>query len=52
MKKSRFTDSEIVAVLQEAEDGVAVPALRRAYSIGTETFYSLRPSSAGCTSRW
>ncbi len=27
MKKSRFTDSQILAILKQAEDGVPVPEL-------------------------
>jgi len=42
MKKSRFTDSQIMAVLKEAEAGVAAPELCRTHGISTATFYKWR----------
>ena len=42
MKKSRFTDSQIMAVLQVAEAGVAVPELCRTHGISTATFDNWR----------
>lgn len=39
MKKSKFTDSQILAVLEQAEAGTAVPALCREHGISTATFY-------------
>ena len=33
MKKSRFTDPQIMAVLQQAEGGMAVPELCREHGI-------------------
>ena len=38
MKKSRFTDSQIMDVLKRAEAGIAVPDLRRELGVSTATF--------------
>ena len=35
MKKTRFTEPQIMAVLREAESGVAVPAVCRTHGIST-----------------
>jgi putative transposase len=42
MKKSRFTDSQILAVLKPAEAGTSVPQLCREHSISSATFYKWR----------
>jgi len=39
MKKSRFTDSQIMAVLKQAETGTPVPELCREHGISTAVFY-------------
>jgi putative transposase len=47
MKKSKFTDSQILAVLKQAEAGTAVPALCREHGISTATFYKWRAKFGG-----
>lgn len=47
MKKSRFTESQILAVLRQAEVGCLVPDLCRAHGISTATFYKWRSKYGG-----
>jgi putative transposase len=47
MKKSRFTDSQIIAVLKEAESGTPVPELCRTHGISSATFYKWRSKFGG-----
>jgi putative transposase len=47
MKTSRFTDSQIMAVLNRAEVGEAVPDLCREIGISTATFYKWRAKFGG-----
>ena len=39
MKKSKFTDSQIMAILKQAESGVKVQDICREHNISTATFY-------------
>ena len=39
MKKSRFSESQIVAILKEGEAGVAVAQLARKHGISAATYY-------------
>ena len=47
MKRSRFTDSQILSVLRQAEAGTAVPGLCREHGISTATFYKWRSKYGG-----
>ena len=47
MRKSRFTDRQIMAVLKRAEAGEAVPALCRETGVSTATFYKWRSKFGG-----
>lgn len=47
MKKSRFSDSQILAVLKQAEGGVPVPELCREHGISSATFYKWRAKYGG-----
>lgn len=47
MKKSRFTDSQIMDALKRVEAGLAVPDLCRELGIGTATFYKWRSKYGG-----
>ena len=47
MTRSRFTDSQILSVLRQAEAGTAVPDLCREHGISTATFYKWRSKYGG-----
>ena len=47
MKRSRFTDSQILAVLKQAEAGRTVPDLCREHGISNATFYKWRAKYGG-----
>jgi putative transposase len=47
MRKSRFTDSQIMAVLKRAEGGESVPELCREVGVSTATFYKWRAKFGG-----
>ena len=47
MKQSRFTDSQIIAILKQAEAGTAVPEVCREHGISSATFYKWRSKYVG-----
>jgi putative transposase len=47
MRKSYFTEPRIMAVLRQAESGVAVPELCREHGISTASFYKGRSKYGG-----
>ena len=47
MKKSRFSDSQIIAVLKQAQAGTPAPELCRTHGISSATFYKWRSKFGG-----
>ena len=47
MKTSRFTESQILSGLRQAEGGMAVAALCREHGISNATFYKWRAKYGG-----
>ena len=47
MKNSRFTDSQILAILKQAEGGIPVPELCREHGMSSATFYKWRSKYGG-----
>ena len=47
MKRSRFSDSQIMAILKQAESGTSVPELCREHGMSNATFYKWRAKYGG-----
>jgi len=47
MKKSRYTDSQILAILKQNEDGTPVSELCREHGMSDATFYKWRAKYGG-----
>ena len=47
MKKSRYSDSQIMAILKQAEAGSPVPELCREHGMSSATFYKWRSKDGG-----
>jgi putative transposase len=47
MKRSRFSDSQILAILRQAEAGTPVPELCREHGMSSATFYKWRAKYGG-----
>ena len=47
MKKSRFSDSQILSILKQAENGVPVPELCREHGMSNASFYKWRAKFGG-----
>jgi len=47
MKRSRFTDSQILAILKQNEAGAKVPDLCREHGMSDATFYKWRAKFGG-----
>ena len=47
MKKSRYSDSQIMAILKQAEAGTPVPELCREHGMSAASFYKWRAKYGG-----
>ena len=47
MKKSQYSDSQILAILKQAESGTPVPVLCREHGMSSATFYIWRAKFSG-----
>ncbi len=47
MKKSRYSDSQILAILKQAEAGTPVPVLCREHGMSSAAFYKWRAKFGG-----
>lgn len=47
MKQSRFSDSQIMAILKQEKNGLAVPDVCREHGISIATFYKWRAKFGG-----
>ena len=47
MKKSKFSDSQIMAILKQSESGIPVPDLCREHGMSSATFYKWRAKYGG-----
>ena len=47
MKKSKFSDSQVLSILKQADAGLSVPDLCREHGISSATFYKWRAKFGG-----
>ncbi len=47
MRKSKFSENQIVAILKEGEAGLAVAEVCRKHAISAGTYYAWKSTSAG-----
>ena len=47
MKKAHFSDSQILAILKQAESGVPIPELCREHGMSNSSFYKWRSKYGG-----
>lgn len=47
MKKSKFSDSQVLAILKQAEAGAPVPQVCREHGVSSATFYKWRAKYGG-----
>ena len=51
MKKSRYTDTQIIAILKQNEAGTSVADLCREHGMSSASFYKWRSKYAGLSSK-
>jgi len=49
MKKSKYSEDQIIGILKEAEAGIAVTELCRKYGISDQTYYNWKAKYGGMT---
>lgn len=49
MKKSKYTEEQIIGILKEAEAGISVGELCRKYGISDQTYYNWKAKYGGMT---
>ena len=49
MKKSKYSEEQIIGILKEAEAGIAVMELCRKYGISDQTYYNWKAKYGGMT---
>ena len=49
MRKSRFSESQIVAILKEGEAGIAIAEIIRKHGISRQTYFGWRRKYAGAS---
>jgi putative transposase len=47
MKKSQYSDTQILSILKQAENGAPIPALCREHGMSSATFYNWRSKYGG-----
>lgn len=47
MKRSRFSDNQILSILKQAERGIPIPELCREHGMSNATFYNWRSKYGG-----
>lgn len=52
MKKTGFSEEQIIAVLREQEDGMKTADVCRKHGISSATLYAWKAKYGGCGSAW
>ena len=47
MKKSKFSDSQVMSILKQASSGIPIPEILREHGISSATFYKWRSRYGG-----